>query len=134
MTMRPPDKPGDFERMKWNTVPYNMSSKKITNNELEELFPENKDIPVDKIKTIEETDNFIFYGLNGWDLKAYKCKKCDELLMGPPKIVDDTSIRRGIPLSGRLGYDVYCANCNEYFFGSTHELSISPQKSIDLGL
>ncbi len=61
-----------------------------------------------------------------WSLStkiAYECNSCKKIILGPPKIRDDTSIHDNIPLSGRLGYNIYCSKCNAHLYECTSEVS-----------
>ncbi len=43
---------------------------------------------------------------------AYGCPICEKIIVGPPKIGIEDSIKNGVPLSGRRALRFYCKNCS----------------------
>ena len=114
-------KPGDSERNRWEQFPKGLKGKIISRDELNEIFP--KEGNWSKIKVISANKAYTVYGRRKKDgLKfdlplAYDCNNCDNIILGPPRIEDDESINDGVPLSGSLGYDSYCTNCDHRLGG-----------------
>ena len=117
----PESMPGDGERYRWRDVSSDLACKVVDSlEELKELFPENDEFgEIIEIKEKEyQGRKYIQYGsINKGHFKslepvAYKCDCCDKIVIGPPRVGDDTSIKDGHPLSGSLGWYVSCTNCN----------------------
>ena len=139
--------PEEGEVEQWSCVPKDLEGRVVSLSELKQLFP-NKRL-IDKLSVIEKTDRAKFYGgkrkpapdereymikLHAQEYKtkkgyvipvylAYKCKSCSTLIVGPPIIKGDTSMNSSFPLTGRIGYDVYCKVCKKGI--KTHTFMIS---------
>ena len=122
MSLVPPQMPGDIERSFWSHIPSRLRGRVTSLKEISGLFPDFVDREVGIIRTEQD---YIVYGVNvGLPVfLAYDCMRCDTLVIGPPTIEDDLSIRRGIPLSGREGYDIYCTNCSSQIGSATFKVS-----------
>lgn len=125
MTLAPPNRHGDMERIFWSNVPVNLRGKVVSLDELKKLFPENQDYhPVEKL---EEDNKHATYGrrtkpITFHEFLAYECKSCQKLIIGPPRIKDENTIGQQ-PLCGREGYNVYCTNCHTELKESTWAMS-----------
>lgn len=133
MVLGNPVKPSHFERIKWQNVSSEYSGKIVSLDGLKKIFP--ADEKYSEVEVLREEDNYVVYGRKYKAIKkpsflledfiAYHCNFCSELIIGPPKIVDDLSIRNGIPLSGRKGYDIYCRNCGSRLYEHTIAVSFA---------
>lgn len=132
--MLPRQRPSDIERSLWrdSDIPRNLVGKVLVNeSELKSLFPENSDY--NSAELLEEVIGIegIGYKIYGRKMKpsnypfrlAYGCNKCEKIVIGSPMFSDDESINAGHPLSGRLGYDIYCENCHAHIDGVTMGMS-----------
>jgi hypothetical protein len=126
MTLLPRHKPGNMERAKWSNVPHGLEGRIVSILELKNIFP--IDDKYGEIEIIQEEPKYSVYGRRAKPSQyaiplAYQCKSCNNIVMGPPRIKDDTSIRLNIPLTGREGYDLYCRVCNTHLKDFTWKVS-----------
>ena len=127
--MMPPSRPGDLERDYWSFVPTDLEGKITSLDELNTRFPASEDYTTiivlrrERLCTVYGRRD-IFEGKPGYRLPlAYHCNHCSTIMMGPPRIEDESSIDSGMVLSGRRGYDVHCTNCSGMIDSHTDELS-----------
>ncbi len=106
--------PSDFERSKWTFDPKVPNGKIVSLDELKTYFPETEDLSA--IDILEDKTNYVVYGRKSKEFtfyrrfEAYECKKCKSIIVGMPRIDDDLSFHEGMPLAGRLGWDMWCTN------------------------
>ena len=123
MSLIPPSMPGDMERLLWESVPRELQGRVTSLKELPGLFPNFSDRDIVILSTGR---NHAVYGVKISRFPtylAYDCFNCDKIILGPPRINDDVSIRMGMPLAGREGFDAYCANCSIKLYGHTFKMS-----------
>lgn len=124
--MMPDPLPGDIERSQWTHVPAQFTGIKIKSlDELKQVFP--KDTDHSEVQSVRDNPKYLVLGrvIAGRypEYLAYQCKSCKTIVVGPPNIQDDLSIKEGIPLAGREGYDVYCHQCQTQFEEHTFKQS-----------
>ena len=124
MSIIPQSRPGDIERSRWVWTPEKLEGKIVSLDELKNLFHETPELAV--IDILEDKKGYVVYGRKfkkfsfpEGQREAYKCKSCNNLIIGSPVINDDTSIKDGVPLSGREGFDVSCGKCYSHLDDTT---------------
>ena len=125
--MCPEQQPGDFERLLWKDVPHELEGRVVVSlAELEKLIPDTRSPHIVALP-IQPSQNYILYGrrVETWHQRlAYQCNHCHQIVIGPPSITDDNSIKLGIPLCGREGYNVNCTNCEYELAEHTFAVSL----------
>lgn len=114
--------PGDSERMRWKIIPPSLERKVVNSiDELKKIFPADRkfgEISLTEKKKGTKTHKIYGRAFRNkeriLDYVAYECPGCEKIVIGPPRIEDDTSIKLGMPLAGREGYDAYCTNCHTH--------------------
>jgi hypothetical protein len=125
--------PGDSERSLWRNVPSGLERRVLNSEEeLKLLFPETEDF--EDVRLITEKDVNYKEGIRRYgrinkknfgtiEIVAYGCIYCGKIIIGPPRIVDDTSINNNTFLSGSEGFRVYCHNCSGPLYSETFRWS-----------
>jgi hypothetical protein len=125
MNMFPERMPGDLERMVWEQDLHGpfagLIGKVSTLDELNKvLHKHEKESNVILYKKEKKYDIYAIKYSHSVQRVAYGCHKCKNIVVGSPVIKDENSIG---PLSGRIGYDVYCKNCDAHLEEHTSVLS-----------
>ncbi|MFH0798541.1 MAG: hypothetical protein V1906_03965 [Candidatus Woesearchaeota archaeon] len=126
MSLMPKCGYSNWERVSWHVVPSGLEGKIVTLDELRHLFPACD--TYSEVEALEDSVRYAIYGRRKGFTGKYSieerlaclCKSCDNLIIGPPRIVEANTIG---PLSGRTGCDMYCHNCDMYLYEFTFERS-----------
>ena len=111
------------EEASWE-VPYELCGIVVQSiEELIQLFPENDRFgPVRKARR-DKNEKFVRYerpiraDTNLSKYVAYGCDECNEIIMGPPKIITETNVFTF--LDGRYNPGYYCGECNTHIYELT---------------
>lgn len=134
MSIDPPDSPGDFERTLWETIPRELERRVLGSlEELKEIFPANEHYEgITLARKVEEHHPAKKHEVYGRAYKggkrplnfvAYHCHFCEQIVVGPPRIEDESSTDSDDPLTGREGFDTYCTHCENPLDSHTFALS-----------
>lgn len=115
-----------WELAGWRTLPSGLEGKIITLDELKHLFPADENNS--EIEALKDSTYYTIYGRRKGLIGKYSveerlaclCKSCNNLILGPPNIVEVNTLG---PLSGREGCDMYCCHCNSYLYDFTFKCS-----------
>ena len=109
----PPSKLSDWEKILWGNVSEKLDGKVVSLDELKDLFSTGE--KTSEVRLVKEDNSLAIYGRESAsgivEYIAYQCKHCDTLMIGSPGIRDNNSLKKGMPLTGKDGYDRVCRSC-----------------------
>jgi len=123
--MMPEPSPGEIEHILWAYAPKEKRGQITSLEELKEWYPvedENNDTGVDLLENRKEYSIFGKMEQHGkiWFIMpfAYQCNNCEELIIGPPYIPEESILFQLHPINApweRYRYSLNCHNCQEHF-------------------
>jgi len=100
---------GDFEKARWTEIP-DLKGKVMTLEELDTMFPSEGNLS--SVTVLEEGPKYEILGrtkkIGTHSIPqplAYRCNSCGNIYMGPPEIIDLSTMGT---LSGKESYELYC--------------------------